>query len=1261
METLSIISLNCQGLGEQRKRRDVFHYLRQKQHCIYLLQDTHFDSKIERYVRAEWGYNCHFASKNSQSRGVAILFNNNFEYKIKKVYKDPDGNYIFASFSSMGKDFLLISVYGPNRDDPEFYNEIEQYIKEVGFSHLIIAGDWNLVLDSNLDYHNYKHDNNVKARERVEDMIINLDLTDIWRDLNPDTRRYTWRRTTPLQQSRLDFFLVSDTLVQFVEDADIKYGYRSDHSMIVLKMSFGTEIKRNTFWKMNNLLLKDKDYLSLVNEEIRAVVEEYAVPIYNRDMLQYIPKSEIQLTISDQLFLEMLLMKIRTKTIAYASSKKRQETMREKQLEIDIQLLEKKLDKDNDDNDKLDECKKELLEIRDKKIEGVLLRSRARWIAEGEKVSKYFCSLEKRHFVSKCMKKLVTNQGKEIYEHEHIKNEVKTFYESLYEKRQVEDCEIERLVTTLPTLTNEQSTEIEGSITLEEASCALKNMKNNKSPGSDGFTSEFFKVFWIGLGVFVVRALNDGYEKGELSSTQKEGVIVCIPKGDKPREFVKNWRPISLLNVIYKIGSACITNRMKKVLPCLINYDQSGFLSNRYMGDNIRLIYDIMHYLNYKNLPGLLLCIDFEKAFDSVAWSFLHKVLKAFCFGPSICRWIETFLCNIKSTVIVNGTVSPWFPIKRGCRQGDPISPYLFILCVEIMAIMIRENDRIKGVTINNIEHKIAQFADDTQMLSEGDTVSFEQTVHTVDLFGHKSGLYMNSTKTQAIWLGSRKDSPVRYLPHLEMDWNPSKFKILGIWLTADLTNCETINYDDKFSEIKLLFRAWLKRQITPLGRIAILKSLILSKLVHLWMLLPNPPDDFTSGLQKMCFKFVWNKKQDRISRATAVKSVAKGGLGLTDLSHFANSLKLTWIRKLKNNTHKWTSVISLLIPTISSLDLYGSDFPLNKDRVNTFWIHTLKAYSIFCKKVSLSKTDEVVAEPLFYNENIKVGNKTLLHREWVEHGVTHICHLLQRNGTFMSQDDFNIKYGLHANFLCYNGCIQAVKKYMRVNGFAIQNNAAKTQRKALDIIYSVTKGTKTYYEVYTENSHIPNCCEKWNNKFAANLNWKPIFAQIKKIKEIKLKWFQMRIVHRIIGTNKSLKWMNIVNSDSCAFCDEMPESIQHLFWGCEIVHTFWTKLEQHMNMRCDHMNNVRFNEHVILFGYANFFISDDVFDFIILFAKFYVYKCKLANARPVLSVFIKQLHMRYEIEKYLSVIHMEYHTFRNSWCLYLPIFDNHT
>ena len=164
---------------------------------------------------------------------------------------------------------------------------------------------------------------------------------------------------------------------------------------------------------------------------------------------------------------------------------------------------------------------------------------------------------------------------------------------------------------------------------------------------------------------------------------------------------------------------------------------------------------------------------------------------------------------------------------------------------------MIWENRLIKRININDKEHKTAQFADDTQMMSEGNAISFEQSISSVDNFGRRSSLVMNSGKTQAIWLGSKRQSLTWYLPCIKIDWNPPKFMILGVWLTADLTDFEEINYNNKFSEMKILFNTWIKRTTTPLGKIAILKSLILLKIVQLWMLLPNPPDGFIDKLQK--------------------------------------------------------------------------------------------------------------------------------------------------------------------------------------------------------------------------------------------------------------------------------------------------------------------------------------------------------------------------------------------------------------------------
>ena len=394
------------------------------------------------------------------------------------------------------------------------------------------------------------------------------------------------------------------------------------------------------------------------------------------------------------------------------------------------------------------EQKDELIRIRKEKIEGILLRTKARYAAEGQKVTKYYCNLENRHHLSKQMFKLIAKDGTTIRDNKLMLDETKSFYQKLYEEKDIDFTNLNEYIKPVKTLTEEDKIKLEGKITKKEASIALKNMNNNKSPGTDGFTVEFFKFFWGEIGNFVVRSLNEGFEKKEMSITQREGIIICIPKGDKPREYLKNWRPISLLNVVYKIGSSAIANRIKTVLPNLINEDQTGFVPGRYIGDNIRLIYDIIHHLESENQPGLIVSIDFEKAFDSVNWKFMNTVLEKIGFGNDIMQWVNTFYNSIHSYVMVNGTPSEKVDIKRGCRQGDPISPYLFILCAEILACKIRGDENIKGIKIGNTESKITQFADDTSALLEGDRISFENLFRHLDNFAAKSGLKLNKDKT---------------------------------------------------------------------------------------------------------------------------------------------------------------------------------------------------------------------------------------------------------------------------------------------------------------------------------------------------------------------------------------------------------------------------------------------------------------------------------------------------------------------------------
>jgi exonuclease III len=396
---VKIVSMNCRGLGDAQKRRDVFCYLREKKYNVCLLQDTHFHPNMEKRIQNEWGHDACFASYTSNSRGVVILFNNNFEYKIVSIYKDIGGNFVFVHIKMFEKDIMIVNVYGPNKDDPTFYGNLEERVREMGqFEHVIFGGDWNLVMDYDLDCCNYKRQNNVKAHDQVELMMQNLELVDFWREVHPDLRRYTWRRSAPVQQSRLDFFLITDIVSSFVVDADIKPGYRTDHSIVTLTLQFSKEGIRSPFWKFNSSLLKDKTYLTEINNEINNIIADYAALPYNRLALNEIPLSHIHFVISDQLFLDVLLMKIRSKTISYATWKKRKYEEKEKNIESNIENLENKQVLNDEEKNTLEYEKQELVKIRDYKMKGVLLRSRARWVNEGEKVSAYVCALEKKKF-----------------------------------------------------------------------------------------------------------------------------------------------------------------------------------------------------------------------------------------------------------------------------------------------------------------------------------------------------------------------------------------------------------------------------------------------------------------------------------------------------------------------------------------------------------------------------------------------------------------------------------------------------------------------------------------------------------------------------------------------------------------------------------------------------------------------------------------------------------------------------------------------
>ena len=235
--------------------------------------------------------------------------------------------------------------------------------------------------------------------------------------------------------------------------------------------------------------------------------------------------------------------------------------------------------------------------------------------------------------------------------------------------------------------------------------------------------------------------------------------------------FLENWRPISLVNVDSKLASKVIANRIKTVLPQIIHHNQSSFIKGRFIGEVARSILDIIDYTESLKLPGILLFIDFEKAFGSIEWDFLYQSLEAFGFGPTLTGWIKTFYNNLSSCVINNGLFSKPFKLERGVRQGDPLSPYLFVVA----------NEHVEGIKIDNDEIKTLLYADDmTATLTN--TSSVEIFMQILNDFEKCSGLKMNVSKTKAMWIGANKNSLEK---PLGLEWCTG-VKTLGIHFSCD-------------------------------------------------------------------------------------------------------------------------------------------------------------------------------------------------------------------------------------------------------------------------------------------------------------------------------------------------------------------------------------------------------------------------------------------------------------------------------------------
>ncbi|MCW4346095.1 MAG: reverse transcriptase domain-containing protein, partial [Candidatus Thiodiazotropha endolucinida] len=886
---LSVCSFNVRGLGNKLKREQMFAWLKQNKYSIIFLQETHSGDGTHAFWKQQWGHDAFFSGTSTNSEGIGILINPNLSYEVLKYTEILSGRIQSLEIKINERDITLINLYGPNNDDTSYFTKLERYLIDNYEKTFIIGGDFNSVLDIKMDKKNGRQDTNKLCRQKLISIIEQFDLIDIWREKHPDLRQYTWHSSSkPPIFSRLDYFLISNNLFNVVVSCEHKISYKSDHSIVTLQIDIKNCDRGPGYFKLNNSILIETNYQDIIKKKINEIAE------INKDA-------------NPNTLWELIKGTVRNETIKYTTKKKKDLGEAEIKLKSDIDKLNKDLGETDNAreteriNENLKQKQQELEHITDTKINGFILRSKAKIIDIGEKNSSYFANLEKKRSETKLISQL-NKKDKIITDQKEILKETENFYRNLYAKRNTQNSIYNFFDENITKLNETETNQCEGLLSEEECSKALKKKKNQKSPGSDGLTVEFYKIFWNTIKNFYINSMNFSYGTGQLTDLQKQSIITLIPKSNKDTTDLTNWRPISLLNVDYKITTKAIANRIKSVLIRIINESQTGFIKGRYIGENIRLLFEIIEKSAEENKAGMIFFSDFEKAFDSLDHQYMLKCLEHFNFGDNLLTWIKLFYKDAKSCVTNNGNLSDFFPIQRGVRQGCPLSPYLFIISIELLSQMITSTEDIKGIFLCKTEFKKSLFADDASFILDGSPKSFETLISVLDNFSYVSGLTLNAKKCQVLRIGSLTKSETIYLKHKKFQWSSTKSDALGMTFTTIKENIFTLNLEPKINDFKKCLQRWQHRKLTLMGKITVIKNYALPKLIYALSSLPTPSEDTIKRIEKLMFNFIWDGKPEKIKRETLIKDYDKGGLKMIDLRTFIMSLKISWLKRMLDN-----------------------------------------------------------------------------------------------------------------------------------------------------------------------------------------------------------------------------------------------------------------------------------------------------------------------------------------------------------------------
>ena len=624
--SLSVVSLNVDGMRDPKRRSLIFDYLNRYEYDIALLQDTRILNNRE---CMQWNAKCRcrgfWSVGTVHSWGVGILIRDPAKFEGISFDVDFDGRVCVCDLTFNGTPLRVVNIYAPTvgTDRLNFLSQLDKYL--LTCRKVIMGEDFNLVLDIAMDRFGGNPHGSIGSPE-LKRLLSKYHFIDIWRHQHPSLKTCTWSNADCSIMSLGKFYISVD----LVDDSKIVTGIQpchlSDHDLVSFHIFDTHHILTwgRGVWKMNTSLLK--------HEKLRTEIISF-----------WSDWTEAKMLFSDVgEWWDEGKAEIKHIIIEYSKAVRQQINEQRVHLMNKFHRLLEKTNLSPHELEQLQRVRSDLCELASQRLEGAKIRSRVTIIRNNEKPSRFFFQRERYNASKKLVTALKTVNGR-VTDSDGIMKEQVRFYKNLYTAQLVDTRAQEELLLSIDRKLSEEE-----KLTL-------------------GLPKEFYVCFWETLKSDFVLMVNSCLDKGELPLSLRRAVITLLFKKEDT-ENLKNWRPISLLNADYKLIAKVISQRLRAVMPSLIHPDQSCAVPGRSSEDNATLLRDISDYVQSNNLKCAFIAIDQEKALDYVDWGFMHKVLARMNFGPIIRGIIKCLYTRVQSAILSNGTLSEFFDIHRGVR-----------------------------------------------------------------------------------------------------------------------------------------------------------------------------------------------------------------------------------------------------------------------------------------------------------------------------------------------------------------------------------------------------------------------------------------------------------------------------------------------------------------------------------------------------------------------------------------------------------------